>query len=75
MQVLENIFPLSVRDVVMYYYHKFVKRQPVFKIKIQHVVTREKSGALAARLLATAGAEMDEFCMTIDGSKLKSGRL
>lgn len=75
-QILENIFPPTVRDVVMYYYHKFVKRQPEFKIKIQHVAAREKSGgALAARLLATAGAEMDEVCMTIGGSELKSGSL
>lgn len=72
-QILENIFPPTVRDVVMYYYHKFVRRQPEFKIKIQHVTAREKSGgALAARLLATAGAEMDEFCMTIGDSELKS---
>lgn len=74
-QALENIFPPTVRDVVMYYYHTFVQRQPGFKIKIQHVTAREKSGGiLAARLLATAGAEMDEFCMTIGGNGLKSGR-
>lgn len=74
-QALENIFPPTVRDVVMYYYHTFVQRQPGFKIKIQHVTAREKSGGiLAARLLATAGAEMDEFCMTIGGNEFKSGR-
>lgn len=73
-QILESIFPPTVRDVVMYYYHKFVRRQPEFKIKIQHVTAREKSGGvLAARLLAAAGAEMDEFCMTIGDSELKSG--
>lgn len=74
-QVLENIFPPTVRDVAMYYYHTFVRRQPGFKIKIQHVAACEKSGGiLAARLLATAGAEMDEFCMAI-GDELNSGPL
>lgn len=74
-QALENIFPPTVRDVAMYYYHTFVRRQPGFKIKIQHVASCEKSGGiLAAGLLATAGAEMDEFCMTI-GNELKSGPL
>lgn len=74
-QALENIFPPTVRDVAMYYYHMFVQRQPRFKIKIQHVAAREKSGGiLAARLLATAGAEMDEFCMAVGGKEVKSGR-
>lgn len=74
-QALENIFPPTVRDVAMYYYHTFVQRNPGFKIKIQHVATCEKSGGiLAARFLATAGAEMDEFCMA-NGNELKSGPL
>lgn len=75
-QVLENIFPPTVRDVVMHYYHMFVQRQPGFKIKIQHAAAHVKSGGvLAARLLATAGTEMEEFCVTVGGNELKSGFL
>lgn len=72
-QDLENTFPPAVRDVAMYYYHRFVQRQPGFKIKIQYAAKGEGSGgALAARLLAMAGAEMEEFRMNLGGNELKS---
>lgn len=65
-QDLESIFPPTIRDVAMYYYHRFVRRQPRFKIKIECVAASEKPGEiLAAKLLAVAGAEMDEFRMGV----------
>lgn len=69
LQDLEAIFPPTIRDIIMYYYHNFVCRNPGFKIKFQYAPGPENSGgALAARLLATAGSEMGEFCMKLEGN-------
>ncbi|KAH8148825.1 uncharacterized protein LAJ45_07168 [Morchella importuna] len=55
-------FPLAIRDVALYYHDNFVKRNPGFKIKHQHVNKPDNlGGALSAKLLAIAGSEMEEF--------------
>ncbi|KAH0605942.1 uncharacterized protein H6S33_004399 [Morchella sextelata] len=59
---LERDFPLAIRDVAMYYHDNFVKRNPGYKIKYQHVNKPDNlGGALSAKLLAIAGSEMEEF--------------
>lgn len=58
----EREFPLAIRDVALYYHDNFVKRNPGFKIKHQHVNKPDNlGGALSAKLLAIAGSEMEEF--------------
>lgn len=65
--------PSPNSDLVMYIYHKFIRKQQGFKIHFGGFSTNENYDAVeAAGILASAGAEMEEFYMEKEDRNMSS---
>lgn len=67
--------PSPNSDLVMYIYHQFIRKKYGFKIHFDGFSTNENYDAVqAAGVLASAGAEMEEFCVEKEDKIMNSRR-